>query len=116
MTASMSESTPPPAQKPTRPVPSLIASPDLKESLSAHHNQYEDCAPCRLMGASVFIGLGGYTYYSGRKQLKEREIEIIKRGGRLGMGGRRVAIAGMSAALVGVGLWRLFDRDGEWGV
>lgn len=61
------------------------------------------------MGSAAFVGLGAYTFYSGRKQLKEREVEILRAGGRLGVAGRKALILGMSLVLTGVGAWRLVD-------
>ena len=70
-------------------------------------DEYQDCTPCRLMGSAAFTGLGIYTFYSGRKQLRERELEILKSGSRFGLGARRGAVLGMSAILVGMGVFRL---------
>jgi hypothetical protein len=61
------------------------------------------------MGSAVFTGLGFYTYYSGRKQLMEREREILRSGSRLGIGARKAMLLAMSTGLVGVGAWRLFE-------
>jgi len=70
--------------------------------------EFEDCTPCRLMGATAFIGMGWYTHYSGVQQLQVREREILKSGSRFGMGARRMGIAGLSVGLVGAGVYRLF--------
>ena len=83
----------------------------LNESLSHQHrdSQYEDCTPCRLMGSAAFTGLGIYTYYSGRRQLREREVEILRSGSRFGIGARKMGVFGMSAVLVGMGVYRLVN-------
>lgn len=58
-------------------------------------------------GATAFIGLGGYTYWSGHRQLTQREAEIVSKGG-LNMSARRLGITGTAAMLVSVGLYRFF--------
>lgn len=102
----MSDPSPPPRRT---PIPTITPDTALSTSLSTQSQQYEDCTPCRLMGSAAFTGLGAYTYYSGRKQLKEREVEILRSGSRFGLAGRRMAVLGMSLGLVGVGAWRLID-------
>lgn len=81
---------------------------DLKSSLKDQQSQY-DCLPCRLMGASAFMGLGAYTYISGTKQLRERELEIVRSGTALGMKARRGAILGLSLTMVGLGAYRMVN-------
>ena len=85
----------------------------LNDSLSAQRNEYDDCMPCRLMGSAAFTGLGFYTYYSGRKQLKERKVEIerqlAKGTTRFGLGARRASTVAISALLVAVGAYRLVN-------
>ena len=75
--------------------------------------EFEDCTPCRLMGSAAFTGLGIYTYYSGNKQLREREMEIMQKvhssGSRFGIGARRFAVFGTSAVLVAMGGYRLVN-------
>ncbi|KAF2729175.1 hypothetical protein EJ04DRAFT_476026 [Polyplosphaeria fusca] len=84
------------------------APPTLKEALKDDQVQYEDCTPCRVMGAGVFIGLGTYTYMSGHSQLKKQEAIIRKSGSMFGMASRRFGITSMAAGLVGMGLYRFF--------
>lgn len=79
----------------------------LDDVLSQQEKEYEDCTPCRLMGSAAFTGLGIYTYASGRKQLHEREVEILRSGSRFGMQARKASVLGMSAVLVGMGVYRL---------
>jgi len=87
-----------------------------------------DCLPCKLMGtiirsslslpelciltidtvgSAAFTGLGIYSYASGMRQLREREVEILRSGSRFGLGARRWSIFGLSATLVGVGAYRM---------
>ncbi|KAF2857475.1 hypothetical protein K470DRAFT_195703, partial [Piedraia hortae CBS 480.64] len=68
-----------------------------------------DCLPCRLMGSLAFTGLGIYTYASGRKQLNLRAEEIRRSGSRIGVMPRRLATLGLSASLVGIGVYRLIN-------
>ncbi len=93
----------------TRPTPTLIPDTPLPSSLSHQSAQYQDCASCRVMGSAVFTGLGFYTLYSGRKQLREREVEILRSGSRFGVMGRRMMVYVMSAGLVGLGAWRMVE-------
>lgn len=60
-------------------------------------------------GSMAFTGLGIYSYASGMKQLREREMEILKSGSRFGLGARKGGILGISAALVGIGMYRLVN-------
>ncbi|GAB7351525.1 hypothetical protein MBLNU459_g2166t2 [Dothideomycetes sp. NU459] len=70
--------------------------------------------PCRLTvqtntssaGASAFAGLGAYTYWSGHRQLRLREQEILRSGSGINMAARRLGITGIAAILVGLGAYR----------
>lgn len=60
-------------------------------------------------GASAFIGLGAYVFYTGKQGLRERGHTIAK---QKGMGGLRWRIRGLallSSAFVGMGLYRLVN-------
>jgi hypothetical protein len=61
------------------------------------------------LGASALIGLGVYSYFSGRHQLRQQEAAIVRSGSVFGMGARRAGISGIAAVLVGMGLWRLVN-------
>lgn len=85
-----------------------------------------DCMPCRvvgnkpcnvpsrililtlLLGGTAFIGLGVYTYYEGQKQLALNQNQIKLKKSMLGLGPRKAGIAGISAGLVWMGIYRLF--------
>jgi len=69
----------------------------------------EDCLSCRLTGAAAFIGLGGYSYYSGQNQLQIQRAAILKSGSRFGMKSRQAGITGIAMAFVGMGVWRLIN-------
>jgi len=104
---------------PDTPVP-------LKKALA--EDTKEDCLPCRAIGISTslvffssffvsnpiicqgstaFIGLGIYTFFSGRSQLRAQEAAILKSGTRWGIGARRLGIHGITATLVGLGVYRM---------
>ncbi|THY14738.1 hypothetical protein D6D01_08062 [Aureobasidium pullulans] len=99
------------ASQDTAPLP-------LKKVLAKEQADY-DCLSCRVMaiftdlffgglGATAFGTLGAYTYWSGDRELRTREAEIMKSGSRLTMAARRLGITGLSGMLVGLGLWRAF--------
>jgi len=69
----------------------------------------EDCLPCRIMGASAFIGLGAYSYFSGHAQLKAAEAQISKSKSLFGMKSRQAGITSIALTLVGMGVWRLVN-------
>ncbi|KAH8821061.1 hypothetical protein F5884DRAFT_72683 [Xylogone sp. PMI_703] len=69
----------------------------------------EDCLPCRVMGASAFIGLGAYSYFSGHSQLKAQETQILKSKSLFGMRSRQAGITSIALTLVGMGVWRLVN-------
>ncbi|PUU83177.1 hypothetical protein B9Z19DRAFT_1073184 [Tuber borchii] len=58
-------------------------------------------------GSTAFIGLGIYTFFSGRSQLRAQEAAILKSGTRWGIGARRLGIHGITATLVGLGVYRM---------
>ncbi|KAK4694117.1 hypothetical protein P7C71_g3413, partial [Lecanoromycetidae sp. Uapishka_2] len=102
----------PPSEKPTPPSTNAklldLQQPE-KLSKILKEDQY-DCLSCRLTGAAAFIGLGGYIWFSGKRQLAERSDIIAKRGGVLG--GLRARVAGtaiLSSTFVGMGLYRLIN-------
>lgn len=59
-------------------------------------------------GASAFGGLGAYTYWSGQRQLRLREQEILKSGSKINMAARRLGITSIAAVLIGMGAYRAF--------
>lgn len=62
----------------------------------------------RSIGATAFGTLGAYTYWSGHRELRTREQEILRSGSKLTMSARRLGITGLSGVLVGLGLYRAF--------
>ncbi|KAI4106130.1 MAG: hypothetical protein LQ339_003127 [Xanthoria mediterranea] len=71
-----------------------------------------DCLSCRLTdpaGGAAFIGLGAYTYLSSTRQLEAQRDKILKSGSRFGLKSRRFGVLGLSATLVGMGLYRFVN-------
>lgn len=60
-------------------------------------------------GASAFIGLGAYVYYSGQQGLKERGHMIARQSGMGGVKWRLRGIALLSSSFIGMGLYRLVN-------
>ena len=60
-------------------------------------------------GASAFVGLGAYIYFSGHKALKERGHIIVKQRGAGSLRWRVRGIALLASSFVGMGLYRLVN-------
>ncbi|KAK3626432.1 hypothetical protein LTR56_019802 [Elasticomyces elasticus] len=92
---------------PSQPSVAQLQQPaEVKDALALQQQHY-DCTPCRLMGSAVFTGMGIYSYASGMRQLRERNLEIMRSGSRFGLGARKGAIYVLSGSLVGLGVYRL---------
>lgn len=98
-------SDPPP--KPPNPKVFQLAKPEKLSNILQEDK--DDCLSCRLVGASAFIGLGAYVYWSGRQALKDRGHLIAQQGGMVGVKGRLRGIALLSSSFVGMGLYRLVN-------
>lgn len=61
------------------------------------------------IGACAFIGLGTYSYFSGKHQLRQQQTAILKSKSRFGIRSRQAGITTIAAAFVGMGLWRLIN-------
>ena len=61
------------------------------------------------LGATAFIGLGAYSYFSGSHQLQKQQAAILKSKSRFGMKSRHAGIVSIAAAFVGMGFWRLVN-------
>lgn len=70
-----------------------------------------DCTPCRIMGATVFTGLGTYAYFAGHYNLRTEHAERLRLGKQplRWMGARRGGVTTLAATLVGLGLYRLVN-------
>lgn len=67
----------------------------------------DDCMSCRVLGSTALVSLGGYTYFSGMKQLQQQSklIEASK----IKMGPRRFGIIGLSATFFALGMYRMVN-------
>ncbi|KAF8461942.1 hypothetical protein BDZ91DRAFT_850893 [Kalaharituber pfeilii] len=90
-------------------MPSAVSPSTQTPEGANQHEQFQDCLPCRIIGSAAFIGLGTYTFFNGRKQLREDVLKqaIEKSGSNFGLAARRATIHGIAASLVGLGLYRL---------
>ena len=106
----------------------LFKSPSDSLEISPPYGAYEDCLSCRVVGtyatprtmpslliyfiitgSTALVSLGGYTYYSGMSSLRmqRKAIELSK--SRYKYGSRQMGIVGISATLVGMGVYRMFN-------
>ncbi|KAF1354839.1 hypothetical protein BDV97DRAFT_366063 [Delphinella strobiligena] len=91
-----------------RAVLARLEKPEDLNAVLARENAQYDCTSCRVMGASAFIGLGAYTYWSGHRQLRLNEQQIV-RAGKVNMAARRMGITGLAITLAGIGAYRAFN-------
>lgn len=101
---------------------------DNKDPRYTSSDKYEaDCFSCRLvgikylydalcgsaysprLGSMTMVGLGGYTYYSGMKNLREQRKVIAKSPTKFGYGSRQVAIVTIACSLASLGVFRMFN-------
>jgi hypothetical protein len=61
------------------------------------------------LGATAFIGLGAYSYFSGHSQLKAQSAKIAQSKSLFGMKSRQAGITGIALTLAGMGFWRLVN-------
>ena len=59
-----------------------------------------------MTGTAVFLGLGGYSYFSGMSQLEQQKAKILQSNTMFGLRSRRFGISAISLAFVGMGVWR----------
>lgn len=69
----------------------------------------EDCLSCRILGSTALTSLGGYTYYSGMQQLRAQRTVIELGKSKYKYGSRQLGIVSLSATLVGLGIYRMFN-------
>ena len=63
-----------------------------------------------FVGASAFIGLGGYVYFSGKSQLDKQAQLIARKGGSVTGVKRRIFATGiLSLSFIGMGVYRLIN-------
>ncbi|KAF9630198.1 hypothetical protein BFW01_g379 [Lasiodiplodia theobromae] len=97
------------AQQRAADLPIEQQPPPLSQILQDDRRQADDCTPCRVMGASAFIGLGVYSYISGHSQLREQRARQLAEKSLLGLRARKASITGLAGVLVGLGVYRLVN-------
>jgi hypothetical protein len=60
-------------------------------------------------GSTALVSLGGYTYYSGMKTLRERRQIIEMSKSKYKYGSRQLGILMLSGTLIGMGLYRTIN-------
>ena len=96
----------------------------------AYSGDYEDCLSCRVLGtapgklwltmesmfdlacnagSTALVSLGGYTYFTGMKNLRLQRKAIDLSKSKYKYGSRQLGIVTISATLVGMGLYRTFN-------
>jgi hypothetical protein len=60
-------------------------------------------------GSTALVSLGGYTYFTGMKNLRLQRKAIEMSKSRYKYGSRQLGILTISATLVGMGLYRTFN-------
>ncbi|KAI9758911.1 MAG: hypothetical protein M4579_002722 [Chaenotheca gracillima] len=91
------------------PIPTVrqLEKPEDMKGLVKEDNY--DCLSCKIIGGSSLVGLGAYSYFSGRHQLRQQQAAILKSGSRFGMKSRQAGITSIAISLVGMGLWRFLN-------
>lgn len=106
----MTTAMPPDAQK-ARPSKADLIHLDRPEKLDnvLKEDTFDDCLSCKLIGATTLIGLGAYSYFSGKHHLQIREAAIMQSRSRFGMKSRQTGVTTIAISFVGMGLWRLLN-------
>lgn len=60
-------------------------------------------------GSTALVSLGGYTYFTGMKNLRLQQKAIEMSKSKYKYGSRQLGILTISATLVGMGLYRTFN-------
>ena len=83
---------------------------------SPRYDLAQATAPAKCMsdvvcnaGSTALVSLGGYTYYSGMKNLRLQRKAIEMSKSKYKYGSRQLGIVALSATLVGLGLYRTFN-------
>ncbi|KAF2840245.1 hypothetical protein M501DRAFT_931829 [Patellaria atrata CBS 101060] len=93
--------------KDSLPTLAELQKPDELSTLLKQERRDYDCTPCRVLGATAFLGLGFYTFFSSQHQMRQQSARIAR--SRIGMLPRQVGIGAISATLVGLGVYRLVN-------
>lgn len=87
----------------------LFNNSDGLEIRSPYESRQDDCVSCRVLGSTAFVSLGGYTYYSGMKQLRDRRQLIERSKSKYKYGSRQLGIVMLSGTFVGLGIYRMVN-------
>lgn len=87
----------------------LLGNNKSLEITSPYEARQDDCVSCRVLGSTAFVSLGGYTYFSGMKQLRERQQLIEKSKSKYKYGSRQLGIVVLSGTFVGLGIYRMLN-------
>ena len=79
------------------------------ELRSPYESTTDDCVSCRVLGSTAFVSLGGYTYFSGMKQLRQRRQLIERSASRYKYGSRQLGVLVLSGTFVGLGIYRMVN-------
>jgi hypothetical protein len=61
----------------------------------------------KLAGGGAFLGLAGYSYWTGMAQLEKQEAAIRASKSFFGMRSRKLGIGAIAFGLAYLGVWRL---------
>ena len=63
-----------------------------------------------LVGATAFVGLGGYIYFSGKAQIAQNQKLLARKSGSMGsVKARMFGTVVLSSSFVAMGLYRLVN-------
>ncbi|KAJ9651854.1 hypothetical protein H2198_008886 [Neophaeococcomyces mojaviensis] len=80
----------------------LATKRDDLEITSPYDDYKDDCS-------TALVSAGGWTYFSGMKQLRERQKLIEKSRSKYKYGSRQLGIVTLSATFVGLGIYRMLN-------
>ncbi|RUS13662.1 hypothetical protein BC937DRAFT_94971 [Endogone sp. FLAS-F59071] len=82
----------------SRAVSPVVPTSSVKPAADIKEKAYQDCLPCKVIGATTFGGLGAYTIYEARR--------VARRGGREGTA---VGLGVASIAFISASIYRLLN-------
>lgn len=62
-----------------------------------------------VIGSTAFVSMGGYVYFSGMQQLRQRSKVIESSPSKYKLASRQLGIVSLSATLVGLGIYRMLN-------
>ena len=63
----------------------------------------------KTIGGSAFVGLGAYSFWTGRQQLQANRAAILRSKSMFGIKSRQTAMVVISGGLVWMGVYRLLS-------